>query len=416
MNHMNLIRMTLAVGALSFGVQGLASNAVRTEAAMKPVLADVSMLKQIGATVLAQEPSTGVGFARLNTFQQMELSRVSHARGSCAGFEELQDANLQANNLVIPNVFGELAAQDSRNRHFAQSSHEFTTMVAQPTITAAVSEVSVPNIQSTVEFLSNYETRDNRSENANDSVEAFKQRIEATLAGTSLKYKIDLISHKSTDQKSIRVSVTGSTRPNEIVVAGGHIDSINQDWFGEKKAPGADDNASGSACLLEALRIMAEKPQPERTVEFFWYAGEESGLLGSAEIARDYKAQKKDVVGVVQLDMTSFPGAGEFVLGSMNDFTSAWMRSYLTNLNGLYINAKIVDDKCGYGCSDHASWYKQGYPTLMPFEATFNGMNHKLHTAHDVVDKDTNFKHAAMFSKIVLAIVMDLGNSTDRQP
>jgi leucyl aminopeptidase len=118
----------------------------------------------------------------------------------------------------------------------------------------------------------------------------------------------------------------------------------------------------------------------------------------------------------MQLDMTLYAGSGQFVLGSMTDFTSAWLRSYFENINTLYIKAKIVNDKCGYGCSDHASWNRQGYPALMPFEATFNDMNHNLHTSNDVVDSNSNFTHSAMFAKIAVAYAMDLSNSTLREP
>ena len=126
------------------------------------------------------------------------------------------------------------------------------------------------------------------------------------------------------------------TWADEIVVLGAHHDSINQSW-GETRAPGADDNASGSSNLFEALRILASQGRAARTIEFFWYAGEESGLLGSAEIARDYAARKKNVVGVLQLDMTLFPGDGEFVLGSMTDFTSPALRAWFAELNKTYM-------------------------------------------------------------------------------
>jgi leucyl aminopeptidase len=151
-------------------------------------------------------------------------------------------------------------------------------------------------------------------------------------------------------------------------------------------------------------------------VEFFWYAGEESGLLGSAEIAQSYKAENKDVVAVLQLDMTLFPGAGEFVVGNVSDFTSAWLRQYLVALNDAYLQVQLIEDKCGYACSDHASWYRQGYPTLMPFESDTSRMNRKIHTDQDVISPQSSFRHSLVFAKIALAMVMDLGNSTERQP
>ena len=83
------------------------------------------------------------------------------------------------------------------------------------------------------------------------------------------------------------------------------MDSINsRDTSG--RAPGADDDGSGSVNLLEAFRVLVTSGfQPESPVEFHWYAGEEAGLLGSQAIARDYKAKNIEVKGMLQLDMTA---------------------------------------------------------------------------------------------------------------
>ncbi len=410
----------LAMGFLAHSVEAQAQTLVRGEQSsreLKPILADIEMLEKIGAVIEARQVETGVGFARVSPAQEAELSRLSHEKGRCGGFEALPDSNLDARSPLLTHAFGQLAEQEARNRRFVPSTAHFRSLRQNATIEKAVSEVSEANLRATVELLSNYESRVHTASNPNVHVEALKTRLEEMLKSSSLPTQIDLISHSSTRQKSLRVRLTGSKRPSEIVVLGGHLDSINQSWFGGgRNAPGADDNASGSANLVEALRILLTQAQPERTIEIFWYAGEEGGLLGSAEIARSYKSENKDVIAALQLDMTLFPGEGEFVLGSMTDFTSAWFRSYFETLNGYYIKARIVEDKCGYGCSDHASWHKQGYPALMPFEATFNRMNHNIHTAKDIIDSNSSFRHSAMFSKIAVAIAMDLGNSTLRQP
>jgi leucyl aminopeptidase len=268
-----------------------------------------------------------------------------------------------------------------------------------------------------VQLLSAYTSRYHKGPQANQPIESLKAHIEKQIQGSPLAphIQVELINHTSTSQKSLRARVMGAARPNEVVVLGGHVDSINQDWFGPKDAPGADDNASGSSNLVEALRILAQQKQPERTIEFYWYAAEEGGLLGSAEIAKQAKASSRDIIAVLQLDMTLMPGEGEFVMGSMTDFTSAWLRSYFQELNRLYLNAKIVEDKCGYGCSDHASWHRQGYPALMPFEASFGRMNPNIHTPRDILDSSLSFRHSALFSKLALAIALDLGNSNIRE-
>lgn len=407
-NQLLIFAATALAFAHSFASE---KTAVPTQA----VLADVKMLESVGAKVLAVQSEVGVGFARLTPVEQEKLSRLSHEFGRCAGFQALSNGT-EPKGLEISHVFGQLAEQRARNQRFHPSTAHFSSLALRAEIAAALDEVSENELRSHVTFFSSYKTRDHRSANANQSMLALKQRIETALQGTKLNYQIDMIDHRSTAQDSVRLRILGSKRPSEIVVLGAHADSINWECCGSRPAPGADDNASGTANLIEAVRILASRPQPERTVEFMWYAGEEGGLLGSSEIAADYKRQGKDVIAMVQLDMTLFPGDGELVIGSMTDYTSAWLRSYFAEVNNLYLNVKIIDDECGYGCSDHVSWYRQGYPSLLPAEATMSRMNDKLHTTRDVIESASSFKHSAVFSKLAIAVAMDLGNSMLREP
>ncbi|RYZ64140.1 MAG: M20/M25/M40 family metallo-hydrolase, partial [Proteobacteria bacterium] len=321
----------------------------------KAVLADESMLLKAGVKVLATEPSTGVAYGEITADQERKISVLAHEAGKCGGFEMLPESThkgLTAQSPLLTHVFGQLAEREALNKRFTPNSSRFNAMLLNPTIANAVDEVSADNLKKTVVAMASFSNRTYNGKMPNDGVNALKGMIEATVKDATVPVVVELVDHRSIGQKSIRARIVGSKRPNEIVILGGHLDSINQDWFGSKAAPGADDNASGSANILEALRIIShQEAAPERTIEFMWYAGEEGGLIGSAEIASDYKAQGKDVVGVLQLDMTLFPGDGAFTLGSMTDFTSAWLRSYFENLNSLYIKAKVVQDKCGYGCS-----------------------------------------------------------------
>ncbi|WP_413943555.1 M20/M25/M40 family metallo-hydrolase [Bdellovibrio sp. HCB-162] len=408
--------MKMAALALLF----VASNAMAHVPSLenfetKPILADLKDLRALNIPVLAKDESVEVGYAIVTPLMQQRIQERAHSVGKCGGFEDLStDVMLQSNG--FDKMLNEMAKIKEKNDLYERAPFKILSLEKNAGIEAALSEVSENNLRSYVQWLSAFPNRYNRDSQPNKHVVEMKQRLEAMLSNATIPYEISEITHSSTQQNSLRVRLVGSARPNEIIVLGGHLDSINQSWGGGKAAPGADDNASGSANLIEALRILMNKTQPERTVEFFWYAGEESGLLGSAEIAKQYKAEKKDVVAVLQLDMTLFPGSGELVIGSMTDFTSAWLRDYLKAMNDTYLHARIVDDKCGYGCSDHASWNRQGYAALMPFEATFRASNQKIHTANDIISPDSNFKHSAVYTKIALVMAMDLANSQARQP
>ena len=91
------------------------------------------------------------------------------------------------------------------------------------------------------------------------------------------------------------LTVQGAELPDEIVVLGAHLDSINTSGGGSttQRAPGADDDASGIATLTEVIRIsLASGWRPKRTVKFMGYAAEEVGLRGSKAIAQSFRQRK----------------------------------------------------------------------------------------------------------------------------
>jgi hypothetical protein len=94
---------------------------------------------------------------------------------------------------------------------------------------------------------------------------------------------------------NVVAKLTGTENPELIYVVGSHYDSV-------AVGPGADDDSSGTAALLEAARVLAKHPQPA-TIIFASFTGEESGLLGSREFVRRAQADKLQIVGVLNNDM-----------------------------------------------------------------------------------------------------------------
>ena len=398
-----MIRFTVLIALVAL------SSIAAAEQPNLQVLANISVLQKSGAEILAKDEQLGVGIARLTPAQQKSITKQMHDQGRCGGFEALPPQALFSPKSTLE----QLATHVKADRATAAKRPLVLAVEKKQAIVDALTELKQENVQATVEWLSSFATRDTRLEQPNDHVNQLEAKLKTLLKDYSGKWSIDQITHTSTHQNSLRVHLEGKTRPDEIVVFGAHLDSINRVDGGN--APGADDDASGSASIIEALRVATSKGQADRTLEFFWYAGEEYGLLGSAEIARSYKAANKNVVAVLQLDMTMFPGSGELVIASMEDYTSAWLRSYLVALNDTYVHARIVADQCGYGCSDHASWYRQGFPTLMPFESNMDRYNSNIHSSNDLIDGTSNFKHSMAFAQIALVMAMDLGNSTMKQ-
>jgi leucyl aminopeptidase len=92
-----------------------------------------------------------------------------------------------------------------------------------------------------------------------------------------------------------------------VTIISAHLDSVNF-WFPLLDAPGADDNGSGTATILEAFRALVNVGfEPEHgPVEFHWTAGEEAGLLGALDIAEEYQSRGVRVNGVLNVDETAF--------------------------------------------------------------------------------------------------------------
>ena len=168
--------------------------------------------------------------------------------------------------------------------------------------------------------------------------------------------------------------------------------------------PEASSSAPGARLFFSGYR-------PKRTIEFMAYAAEEIGLRGSADIARDYAAEGRDVVGVLQLDMTNYMGSANDIY-LFTDYTNAAQNGFLANLASSYLPELTVgQSECGYACSDHASWTSNGYAASFPFEAQFGEDNPYIHTAQDTLDKSGNTAaHALKFSRLALTYAVELGS------
>lgn len=115
---------------------------------------------------------------------------------------------------------------------------------------------------------------------------------------------VSLYSH-SFVQSSIIAKIPGKNSGGPITILGAHMDSINQSSPSSGRAPGADDDGTGTVNLMEAFRaLLAAGFKPTNPVEFHWYAAEEVGLLGSQAIASAYKSAGKPVQAFMQLDMS----------------------------------------------------------------------------------------------------------------
>ncbi|WP_164017158.1 M20/M25/M40 family metallo-hydrolase [Pyxidicoccus trucidator] len=306
-----------------------------------------------------------------------------------------------------------LAALDGTTAAKAMSSLAVTyTVDNAATVNALRVGLAEIRIRNTIKYLSTqFTTRYHTSTTGTAAANWIKTHWEglAAAAGRS-DVTVRLEPHPTTSQPSVILTIPGTTLSNEIVVLGGHLDSTSSG----SSAPGADDDASGIATLTEVIRIaMLQGYQPQRTVEFMGYAAEEVGLVGSKDIANKYKALNKNVVGVLQLDMTNYKGSTVDV-AMMTDNTNAAQNSFITSLISTYYNTAPnqitwTNSSCGYACSDHASWTNAGYAASIPFEAIMNQHNSAIHTVNDTLLRSQDrADHALKFAKVAAAYLAEL--------
>lgn len=275
--------------------------------------------------------------------------------------------------------------------------------------------VNSNNITAQIKELENYGTRYHTTNSARQAVLDLKTKWE-NLAGNRSDVSVRIVNHTSTSMPSVVMTITGTEKPDDFVIIGGHIDSTAR-GADATNAPGADDNASGIATITEAARVLFSMNfKPKRTIEFMAYAAEEVGLRGSKEIAQDYKSRNVNVVAYVQFDMTNYIGSSNDIYISTDSYNSQNLNNFLIQLLGHY-NASGAHQLtygttiCNYGCSDHYSWAQQGYETSFPFEATFNQSNPNIHTTNDTFSRsDTSGKHAAKFTKLALEFLIEVSN------
>jgi leucyl aminopeptidase len=355
--------------------------------------------KKFGSRVEEVESRDGISVMKIDEDALPWLSLLMHKNfNRCGGFMLHEDA-ADAENLL-----------SSGESQFYAKKNSFVnyTIDQDAMVKPMVEQASAENILGTISKLSAFQNRYYKGEFGKKSA-AYIKETWTNLVKNRSDATVEYFPHSKWDQPSIILTIKGQS--DETIVVGGHQDSINGYMGATARAPGSDDNASGIATVTEVVRLLVENSyQPQKTLKFMAYAAEEVGLLGSKEIASSFKKANVNVIGVMQLDMTNFKGNDSLDIVMMKDFTNEEQNKFVGAIIDHYVpGIKWGFDKCGYGCSDHASWHTQGYPASMPFEATMSTMNHNIHTAKDTIDvSNNNASHAVKFAKMAVAYVVEL--------
>lgn len=197
---------------------------------------------------------------------------------------------------------------------------------------------------------------------------------------------------------NVIATLRGTRNPNLVYVVSSHYDST-------ASGPGADDDSSATAALLEAARVLARRPQPA-TIVFASFTGEESNLLGSREFVRLAKAKNVRIVGALNNDMIGW--ANDHRLDNTIRYSNAGIRdvqhaaSFLTNL--------ITYDSRYFKSTDAAAFY-DAYGDIVGGIGSYPVLgNPHYHQPTDLLET-VNHQLVAETSKVTVASIMLLASS-----
>ena len=180
---------------------------------------------------------------------------------------------------------------------------------------------------------------------------------------------------------NVIAEIPGSVTPDDVWVVCGHIDSTSQNP--SNFAPGADDNASGSAAVIEMARVLSGF-RFDSTLRFICFSGEEQGLVGSNAHVNRLKQQGQlgRVKGVINMDMIAYKNTGvNDVLIEGGAQTSQAMMSLLSGLVSQHTNLVPFTSTNPFG-SDHMPYINNGVNAVLTIEYQ-DWFNPNYHTTSD---------------------------------
>jgi len=200
---------------------------------------------------------------------------------------------------------------------------------------------------------------------------------------------------------------------DEYVMIGAHYDHLGRGNFDSlapsqigQVHPGADDNASGTAGVLELARLLARRGgQLKRSILFMNFAGEELGLLGSAAWVKDPTRPLAKAVAMINMDMIGRIKDDKVYIGGVG--TGSSFKSVLEQAQK-DASFKIEYSAGGYSSSDHTSFVTKKIPVLF----FFSGLHSDYHKPSDTWDK-INAPSAARLLDMVGNVAVQLADATD---
>ena len=241
------------------------------------------------------------------------------------------------------------------------------------------------------------------------------------LAETYIKQKLQsygmttTIQSFSTTGKNVYGVQMGTEFPNQKYIICAHFD----DMPSGTTAPGADDNASGTAAVIEAARIFSQFDFPFTIVYALWDE-EEQGLIGSEYYATQAQSAGDSILGVVNMDMIAYDGNGDGNADVHNSSVAntGQLKDKMLEVNLLYGINLDLDVVPSQPYSDHDSFLNHGYGAILLIEDD-NDFHPYYHTVNDLIqyyNQPYFFKMAKLSFATLASFVLNLNMNIIHTP
>jgi len=307
---------------------------------------------------------------------------------------------------ITPPVDGSLIRIFNKPASLPESSLNFnkSILTPDPFIVDRMAEVNTSLIQSNLQHLQDYNTRNAYTSQSVLAQNWIKSQFESYGLTTSL---FDFTMPGGPASDNVIAIKTGTVYPNEYIIMGSHYDSYSYSG----NAPGADDNASGTCGIMEIARILAPYDF-NRTIIFCAFSGEEYGLYGSEAYASWCESQGMDILGYLNMDMVGYLNPGDPIHTDIIAPASAQaLEDYYISIVNLYLPTfPAAPGSLSGGDSDHTSFNNHGYMGIFPFEDSQNYSPY-IHTSSDLIGNSVNsFEQVGIFTKAILATAVSMAN------
>ncbi|NIM19215.1 MAG: M20/M25/M40 family metallo-hydrolase [Candidatus Latescibacteria bacterium] len=280
---------------------------------------------------------------------------------------------------------------------------------------------SPDSLKKTVSKLSSFGTRFTWTPQADSAAFYLKNRCEAL----GLPARLDTVSYRSGMWRrtfNVVAEITGSDPGQGKVILGAHYDSIDNSSYSDSlaPAPGADDNGTGCAALLEIARVIKDLPL-ERTIEIVFFGAEEIGRWGSIFHAEQASAKGDSIVAMLSLDAIGYDAdARKDVQIRYIDEDSGWLAeagvvAFDAIRSSTFAEAVKPSSSPYESVSDHVSFWEQGFVAVHVFEGT-NDSNPYINSEGDSISL-VDFDYVVETTEAVAYLVaVTLGGASTMTP